>query len=179
MSPLIQTNKEFVDSAGITEHDAFLAVAVRRIVARMLEIPAQKLTAQMTYETMFRHAGFYTDWDELCFLMELEELYNIDIDCEKVWEAAEVAGYSNWFYRPGVATFGEWVKLAVEIALAPIRGQIAPSADWPGLEASDLESDTVAGKSLVHDGLFAMTWGCMGLAVIVVGVIILRWCRLL
>lgn len=45
MSKSIQTNKESVEAAGIAEEDAFIAVAIRRIVAKMTEIPPKQLLA--------------------------------------------------------------------------------------------------------------------------------------
>jgi len=194
MPPHIQTNKEFVDAAGIAEQDAFLAIGVRRTVARMLEIPAQKLTAEMTFESVIWRAE---DWDALDFGLHLMEQFPIDIGAEE-WlmsnEAATVAGYPNWFYNPHnyvqfsflwkpfvpstpqrKMTFGEWVKLVVEVVLSPFRDRIDPPADWPGLEASDLESDAVAEKNPACAVLRFMGWGILGL--IAIGTIILlgRW----
>ena len=45
MPKSIQINKEFVEAAGIAEQDAFIAVAIRRIVAQMAKITARELTA--------------------------------------------------------------------------------------------------------------------------------------
>ena len=157
MPPPIQTNKEFVEAAGIAESDAFLAVAVRRIVARMAGIPARELTSEMTFDEMTRDVW---DWDSMVFAMELEQLFNIDISCEE-WEKGEVAtetiGYANWFYSTD--NFGEWVKLAVEVALAPMRDKITPPADWPGLDASDLESDAVVEKGFGLDCRYCLIFG--------------------
>jgi hypothetical protein len=167
MPPPIQTNKEFVEAAGIAECDAFLAVAIRRIVARMLEIPAQELTAEKTFETIMRQAGFYTDWDELCFVGELVEQFKIKILYEE-WERGQKAvRYSNWFYNPGT-TFGEWVKIGVEIILISCHEKIVLPTDWPGLEASDLESDTVILKSPVHNAMRCFFWGITIICVIVI-----------
>ena len=163
----IQTNKEFVEAAGIAERDAFLAVAIRRAVARMVRLPARELTAEMTFDMVTRDAW---DWDTVVFAMELEQLFNIDI-CDAEWEkgevAADAAGYSNWFYS--VDKFGEWVKLCVEIVLAPMRDKITPPDDWPGLEASDLESDTVVAKSAMD---CCMVWG-LGIVIVTIIAIVL------
>ncbi|MDR0336290.1 MAG: hypothetical protein LBI18_04295 [Planctomycetaceae bacterium] len=172
-----QTNKEFVDAAGIAEQDAFIAVAIRRIVAKMTEIPAQELLANMTFEKVMKRQSGY-DWDSLVFAMEIEELFNFDISCD-MWDQgdklAKEAGYSNWFYNPDndkqfsflwkpfypktdekKILFGEWVKLIIEIVLAPIREKFIPPNDWPGLEASDLDSDTVAQNSLSYSTMFCI-----------------------
>jgi len=187
MPPPIQTNKEFVEAAGIAEYDAFLAVVVRRAVARMVGIPVQQLTAEMTFEAVTRKAW---DWDTLNFALELEDLFETVLDFdEEVWvngcEAAKAAGYPNWFYNPDnyelfsflwkpfvsskhepKITFGGWVKLVVEVVLAPMRNKITFPANWPGLEASDLESDAVA-ESYFHP------WSCLTLAIIFVTIYIL------
>jgi hypothetical protein len=171
-----QNNKEFIEAAGIAEQDAFIAVAIRRIVGRMLEIPVRELVAGLTFKAMMRRAGVYTDWDALVFAMEFEEYFNIDITCEmweKCEEIAQNAGYPNWFYNPDndkedfslflkpfkffwkssisvpppkKITFGEWVHLGIE-TFSPFRNRLVPPADWTGIETSDLESDTVAQKS--------------------------------
>ncbi|MDR3197982.1 MAG: hypothetical protein LBU34_08965 [Planctomycetaceae bacterium] len=187
-----QTNKEFVEAAQIAEQDAFIAVVIRWIVGSTLEIPVRELVADMTFETAMRCSGFYTDWDEGEFTIELEEIFNINIENETVHEAAEKAGYPNWFYNPDCPapvfpnifrflwkrftskppakkiTFGEWVKLVVEKILAPYRSQINPPTDWQGIEASDLESDAVVLKSFVHDSQFFAFWVCWTVFVAIV-----------
>ncbi|MDR2704404.1 MAG: hypothetical protein LBC02_01370 [Planctomycetaceae bacterium] len=69
-----QSNKEFIEAAGIAEHDAFIAVAIRRIVGKMLEIPARELVAELTFEAMMRRASIYTDWDALCLQRNLKSI---------------------------------------------------------------------------------------------------------
>ncbi len=192
----IQTNKEFVDAAGITERDAFIAVAIRRIVAEMMEIPAQKLVADVTVESIIYRVSAYSDWDSSFFAMCLEEYFCVDISCEeweKGCELAKAAGYPNWFYNPDgykqfapirwlfgfsyrpdrQTTFGEWVRLAIEVVLSPVREKIDPPADWPGLDASDLESDAIAQRSPVHNGMFYAFWTIMGIAGIIAIIIML------
>jgi hypothetical protein len=166
----------------------------------MLEIPVRELVADMTFETVMRRAGFYTGWDKGEFTIALEETFNIDIDEGKIEEAAENAGYSNWFYNPDYPdpvfpnifffpwkrstskpplkkiTLGEWVKLVVEKILAPYRSQINPPADWQGIEASDLESDAVTPKSPVHNFYFFLSWEFVTVIIFVVVSIILSFC---
>ncbi|MDR2439380.1 MAG: hypothetical protein LBE12_08435 [Planctomycetaceae bacterium] len=180
MSRPHQTNKEFVEAAGIAEQDAFIAVAIRRIVGRLLEIPVRELAADMKFETVMRRAGFYTDWDALDFAHEFMKYFpltsTMDIEpdtWEKGTEIAANAGYPNWFYNPDnyklfsflwkpfvskqpaqKITFGEWVKLVIEIVLVPVRDKIVPPVDWTGIETSDQESDTVAQKSPCHNTQF-------------------------
>ncbi|MDR2707036.1 MAG: hypothetical protein LBC02_14780 [Planctomycetaceae bacterium] len=167
-----QSNKEFIEAAGIAEQDAFIAVAIRRIVGKMLEIPARELVAELTFEAMMRRVNIYTDWDVGVFAMELEEYFKIDITpemWEKGEEIAQSAGYPNWFYTPDndneyldflwkssisvpptkKITFGEWVHLGIE-TFSAFRNQLIPPADWTGIETSDLESDTVAKKCPGH-----------------------------
>jgi hypothetical protein len=171
-----QSNKEFIEAAGIAERDAFIAVVIRRIVGKMLEIPVRELVAELTFETMMRRASIYSDWDELVFAMELEEYFNINITpemWEKCQEIAANAGYPNWFYNPDnnkenfsflwkssisvpptkKITFGEWVHCGIE-TFSPFRDQFIPPADWTGIETSDQESDTVAQKSPGHYSIF-------------------------
>ncbi|MDR0704098.1 MAG: hypothetical protein LBF88_03840 [Planctomycetaceae bacterium] len=179
-----QTNKEFVEAAQIAKQDAFIAVAIRRIVGNMLEIPVRELVADLTFETVMQRAGYYTDWDQGVFEMEFEEYFNITIiDCEKCYEAAKNAGYPNWFYNPDnyddfsflwkpfifrpppkKITFGEWVKIVIEKIFAPFRNEIIPLADWSGIETSDLESDTVIH---VDNFRFFLYWGCLIVTIII------------
>lgn len=195
----IQTNKEFIEAAGIDEQDAFLAVTIRRIVARLTEIPARELVADMTFDTVMKRAGYYTDWDSISFAIEFEELFEMDINSD-TWEEgqkrAQEAGYSNWFYNPdnyvpfsflwkpfcsqkkNKILFGEWVKLTVEVVLVPIRDKISTPNDWPGLESSDLESDSVAARSPSHNALFLLNWGCFALlALIAIGFVVAKILR--
>lgn len=181
MSIQYQNNKDFVESAGIAEQDAYLAVALRRIVAKMTEIPARELTSETTFEKiMSSKKEWTTDWDALVFAMEIEEYFNININEEKYQcglELAERAGYSNWFYNPDNCepfdflwifvrfkkaekkiTFGEWVKVGIATVLAPIREEIVPPSDWPGLENSDRDSDAVVQKSLSHYTMSCICW---------------------
>jgi hypothetical protein len=165
-----QTNKEFVEAAKISEQNAFIAVAIRRITGHLQNILVRELVADLTFETvMYRDEFFCADWIREEFTICFESFFNVEIDWAKVDEAAKNTGYRNWFYNPDnykmfsflwkpfvsrqpikKITYGEWFYLVTEKFLTPIRNKIIPPADWTGIKTSDLESDAVILKNIPH-----------------------------
>ena len=181
MSRPIQNNEEFILSAGIAEQDAYLAIVIRRIAARMIEIPARELTSEMTFCEMMKRQSRYCDWDALSFFIELEEFFHVCFDDMKGSEIAVTSGYPNWFYNPdgyddfswiknrfvcdSVAkpqtTIGQWIQLGIDVVKGSACVELTVPEEWPGIKASDLESDAIAEKSPSHNALLIMEWGCI------------------
>ncbi|MGL4941694.1 MAG: hypothetical protein ACRC46_00700 [Thermoguttaceae bacterium] len=199
MSVRYQTNKEFVEAAGITEQDAFIAVAIRRIVADQIGFPVRELTSEITIDRVIEiMADDFVGWDEAEFLIALEEMFKIDIDSIEIAKHMERTGHPNWFYNPDnyvmfsflwrpfvvrtpepKMSVGEWVRIVTEVVLAPVRAKIVPPNDWSSLESSDLDSDAVAKQSRpTHHFANVCCWGCIGLiAIVMIVVVVTRLLR--
>jgi len=181
MSKPIQNNEEFILVAGIAEQDAYLAIVIRRIVARMIEIPVRELTSEMTFYEMIKRQSRYCDWDALSFFIEIEEFFQINFDSIKGSEIAVGLGYPNWFYNPDgyddfawiknwfvhestpkpQITVGQWIRVGVEVVRGSVSEVLVTPENWPGIKASDLESDAIAKKSPSHNALMITQWGCI------------------
>ncbi|MDR0705153.1 MAG: hypothetical protein LBF88_09200 [Planctomycetaceae bacterium] len=99
-----QTNKEFAEAAKISEQNAFIAVAIRRITGHLQNIPVRELVADSTFEAITWQRDesefFASDWNKGEFAICFELFFDIKIDWAKVDEAAKNTGYRNWFYNP-------------------------------------------------------------------------------
>jgi hypothetical protein len=189
-----QTNKEFVEAAKISEQNAFIAVAIRRITGSLLNIPVRELVADLTFEAIMCRGEFGADWDYGEFAIQCEVCFNdLPIDWAKIDKTAKNAGYSNWFYNPDnykifsflwkpfvsrqptkKITYGEWVYLVTEKFLAPVRDEIISPADWT-IETSDFESDAVMPKKIPYIFQFFANWGCLCVIVILLICLLIRF----
>jgi len=110
----------FVEALQLEEDDHAIAIAIRQAIAAMCKVDPEKINPEDDTDVLADHMdSWHLDgWDEIGFVISLEEVLQKDIQTEDLKLPNFVTGRFFWKVWPGPPNFGIWVKQTVPIVRA-------------------------------------------------------------